>query len=54
MTAQEPSTPDHRPEHGSDRAVSEEGRELRLALDLVVRATGDQLQIVGADRRATR
>ncbi|MFJ4633669.1 hypothetical protein [Streptomyces sp. NPDC088847] len=42
--------PDHRPDHGSDRAVAEGGCELRLALDdvldLVVRAAGDQFQIV--------
>ncbi|GCB53446.1 hypothetical protein [Streptomyces sp. NL15-2K] len=39
------------------RATSQDGRELRLTLDdvldLVVRATGDQLQTLGTVRRAT-
>jgi hypothetical protein len=40
------------------RAASEDGRELRLALDdvlhLVVRETSDRLQTMDADRGATR
>ncbi|KQW03326.1 hypothetical protein ASD08_44305 [Streptomyces sp. Root369] len=42
----------------STRAASQDGRELRLApddvLDLVVRATGDQLQTAGTRSQATR